>query len=117
MNSQDFRRRELIGLEVEVIESTCQEHLGIKGRVVDESKNTFTIEQGGREKMVPKDCCKFRFAEGEGSYERYEKRTNSYLAHAPSCIHPELGDSVSIMECRPLSKRVSYVVIENKKQG
>lgn len=64
MNSQDFRRRELIGLEVEVIESTCQEHLGIKGRVVDESKNTFTIEQAGREKMVPKDCCKFRFADG-----------------------------------------------------
>jgi len=68
MNSQDFRRRELIGLEVEVIESTCQEHLGIKGRVVDETKNTFTIEQGGREKMVPKDCCKFRFVEGEGVF-------------------------------------------------
>jgi len=50
-------------------------------------------------------------------YERYEKRTSSYLAHAPACMKMDLGDSVSIMECRPLSKRVSYVVIENKKQG
>ena len=67
MSSQDFRRRELIGLEVEVVESTCQEYLGIRGRVVDETKNTFTIEQAGRDKMVPKDCCKFRFADGEGT--------------------------------------------------
>jgi ribonuclease P protein subunit POP4 len=64
MSSGDFRRRELIGLEAEVVESTCDRYLGIRGRVVDESRNTLTIEQDGREKMVPKDCCRFKFYEG-----------------------------------------------------
>ena len=46
-------------------------------------------------------------------YERYEKRTNRYLAHLPSCIgEVAVGDSVRIMECRPLSKKVSFCVIE-----
>jgi small subunit ribosomal protein S17 len=48
-------------------------------------------------------------------YERYEKRTSKYLAHAPPCLQTKAGDTVTIMECRPLSKRVSYVMIENKK--
>ncbi|OGS44892.1 MAG: 30S ribosomal protein S17 [Euryarchaeota archaeon RBG_13_57_23] len=105
-----------IGLDVEAPKSPCKDQhcpfhgrLSVRGMVLDgivvsaKMQGTITVQ---REYMryVPK-------------YERYEKRTNSYLAHAPSCIHPELGDSVSIMECRPLSKRVSYVVIENKKQG
>jgi len=64
MSSGDFRRREFIGLGVEVVESTCKEYLGIRGRVVDETRNTLTIEQDGAEKMVPKDCCRFKFVDG-----------------------------------------------------
>jgi len=47
-------------------------------------------------------------------FERYEKRTSKYLAHMSPCMQAKLGDEVDIMECRPLSKRVSYVVIEKK---
>ena len=64
MSSTDIRRRELIGLEAEVVESTCDQYLGIRGRVVDESRNTLTIQQDGKDKMVPKDCCRFKFYEG-----------------------------------------------------
>ena len=64
MSVADFRRREFIGLEVEVLESTCQGYTGTRGRVVDETRNTLKIEQQGREKIVPKDCCEFRFDEG-----------------------------------------------------
>ncbi|DAC15248.1 MAG TPA: 30S ribosomal protein S17 [Candidatus Poseidoniales archaeon] len=47
-------------------------------------------------------------------YERYEKRTGTVAAHLPSCIgEVELGDRVKVMECRPLSKTVSFCVIEN----
>jgi small subunit ribosomal protein S17 len=49
-------------------------------------------------------------------YERLEKRTSRYLAHAPACLQAKVGDEVLIMECRPLSKRVSYVIVENKEQ-
>ena len=46
-------------------------------------------------------------------YERYEKRTRRYAAHLPSCIgEVESGESVRIMECRPLSKTVKFCVIE-----
>ena len=47
-------------------------------------------------------------------YERYEKRTSALSAHLPTCIGGvEVGDKVKIMECRPLSKTVSFCVIEN----
>lgn len=68
MSVDDFRRRELIGLSAEVLESTCGQYLEIRGKVVDESRNTLTIEQDGVEKTVPKDCCKFRFEEGSKTY-------------------------------------------------
>jgi len=46
-------------------------------------------------------------------YERYEKRTRRYAAHLPSCIGEiASGESVRIMECRPLSKTVKFCVIE-----
>jgi small subunit ribosomal protein S17 len=46
-------------------------------------------------------------------YERYERRTRKYIAHKPDCIKLEVGDKVRIMECRPLSKTKSFVVIEH----
>ena len=49
-------------------------------------------------------------------FERLEKRTSKYLAHSSPCMQAKIGDDVTIMECRPLSKRVSYVVIENKRK-
>ncbi len=45
-------------------------------------------------------------------YERYEKRTKRYLVHNPSCISAAKGDMVKIMECRPLSKNKSFVIIQ-----
>ncbi len=44
-------------------------------------------------------------------YERYEKRSSKYKAHAPPCLEVKGGDVVLIAECRPLGKTVSYVVV------
>jgi len=44
-------------------------------------------------------------------YQRYEKRTSRYLAHIPPCIDCEVGDMVKIMECRPISKAKTFVVL------
>ena len=50
-------------------------------------------------------------------YQRYEKRTSRLAAHLPACIgEPEIGDRVKVMECKPLSKTVSYCVIEMGKE-
>lgn len=45
-------------------------------------------------------------------YERFEKRTHNYAVHNPPCMDVKRGDLVRIMECRPLSKSKSFVVIE-----
>jgi len=44
-------------------------------------------------------------------YERYEKRTSKMHAHLPPCIDARAGDKVRIVECRPISKTISFVVI------
>jgi small subunit ribosomal protein S17 len=101
-----------IGLDVEKPKGACKDshcpfhgQLSIRGTVLSgtvvstKMQTTVAVE---REYMryLPK-------------FERYEKRTSKYLAHAPPCLQTKIGDKVRIMECRPLSKRVSYVVIEN----
>ncbi|HID15568.1 MAG TPA: 30S ribosomal protein S17 [Candidatus Atribacteria bacterium] len=49
-------------------------------------------------------------------YKRYEKRRSRIPAHNPPCINAKEGDKVKIMECRPLSKTVSFVVIEKMEE-
>ena len=58
MNKSDIMRSELIGLDVLVLSAPFS---GISGRVVDETKNTFTIASAGTERMVPKPGNEFRF--------------------------------------------------------
>ena len=45
-------------------------------------------------------------------YNRYETRKSKISAHQPGCIDLVVGDTVRAMECRPLSKSKSFVVIE-----
>jgi len=43
---------------------------------------------------------------------RYERRHSSIPSHNPPCIDAKEGDHVVIAECRPLSKTVSFVIVE-----
>ncbi|WP_421078426.1 ribonuclease P protein component 1 [Methanothermococcus sp. Ax23] len=60
---QNILRHELIGLNVEIVKSSNLSLVGIKGKVVDESRNTFVIERfdNGKEIRIPKDVAVFRF--------------------------------------------------------
>jgi small subunit ribosomal protein S17 len=44
-------------------------------------------------------------------YSRYERRRSKKHAHLPPCIEVKVGDKVKVIECRPLSKTVSCVVV------
>ncbi|MFX1481655.1 MAG: 30S ribosomal protein S17 [Promethearchaeota archaeon] len=44
-------------------------------------------------------------------YSRYERRRSKKLAHLPSCIEVKVGDTVKVVDCRPISKNVSAVVV------
>lgn len=67
----DLKRHELIGLEVEIVSSTHKGYVGIRGRVVDETKRMLVIESGGADKKIPKGSCVFEFVDG-GKRERVE---------------------------------------------
>lgn len=61
----DLKRHELIGLEVEIVGSTHQGFVGMKGRVVDETKRMLVIDVGGADKKIPKGICVFEFMNGD----------------------------------------------------
>ena len=44
-------------------------------------------------------------------YSRYERRRSKKHAHLPPCIDVSIGDMVKVVECRPISKTVSSVVV------
>jgi small subunit ribosomal protein S17 len=45
-------------------------------------------------------------------YDRFKSAKSKISAHNPPCINAKTGDMVRIMECRKLSRTVSFVVTE-----
>jgi small subunit ribosomal protein S17 len=99
-----------IGINVNPPERKCEDpkcawhgKLPVRGRIFSgivkssKSHNTAIVEWGYH-KMIPK-------------YESYERRKTRVTAHNPSCIHAREGDTVTIAECRSLSKTKHFVVV------
>lgn len=57
----DIVRFELIGLEAKIHRSSNPENIGISGRVVDETRNTFSLLRDGRRRIIPKQSSLFHF--------------------------------------------------------
>ncbi len=102
-----------IGLSVNAPKDKCNSRkcpfhgtLPVRGRVFngivisDKSKDTVIVEWDYFN-FIPK-------------YERYERKKTRILAHNPSCINAKKGDSVTIAECRPISKKKNFVVVEKE---
>ncbi|MDD2678726.1 MAG: 30S ribosomal protein S17 [Candidatus Nanoarchaeia archaeon] len=47
-------------------------------------------------------------------YERFASKKTRIKAHNPDCIKAKEGDTVTIMETRPISKTKSFVVIQKE---
>jgi ribonuclease P protein subunit POP4 len=54
INKKNFMLHELIGLHTQVVESSNADSVGISGRIIDETRNTLTIDAIGREKKLVK---------------------------------------------------------------
>ena len=79
--------------------------LRLRGQVLEG-----TVSSLGMQKTITIERNNVRYME---KYERFEKRTSILSAHLPACIgEVSIGDTVKVMECRPLSKTVSFCVIE-----
>ena len=68
--SRETRAMEYIGLEAFVLKSPSKNRIGISGKVVDETKNTFSIEQkNGKVARIPKKNTGFLFRKGKEKFE------------------------------------------------
>ena len=61
LNKKRLARSELIGLDVKIIESENSFNKGIKGKIIDETKNMFIIKTKETRKKIIKDQCVFEF--------------------------------------------------------
>ena len=96
--------------EVECKDAKCPFHgqLKVRGKIIDGIVAS--------DKMQKTITVTTNYLYYQKKYRRYEKRTGRHHAHNPECIAAKAGDRVKIAECRPLSKTVSFVVIE-KEEG
>ena len=72
---KDLVRHELIGLDVEVVESTNSDAVGVKGKVINETRNMLVIETANKEeKSFVKEQCTFLFTLPTGGEVEIEGR-------------------------------------------
>ena len=102
------------GLEVVAPKKKCQDdrcpfhgHLKVRGRLlsgkaVSAPGKSFAVIQMEYLHMVAK-------------FSRGERRRSRVSAHVPPCIEVREGDEVTLGECRPLSKTISFVVVASRR--
>ena len=100
-----------IGLNVKAPDESCNDNncpfhgsLPVRGQILNGIVSSTKMQ---RTVQVKKEYMHYI-----PKYERYEKRTSAYTAHCPPCIKTKVGDNVRIAECRPLSKTISFVIVE-----
>ena len=60
MNLETISEYDLIGQEITVTQSKNKEIVGLKGKVIMETKNMITVKTDNGKKNIPKDICQFR---------------------------------------------------------
>ncbi|GAB4316692.1 MAG: 30S ribosomal protein S17 [Promethearchaeota archaeon] len=79
-------------------------HLKVRGRIL---KGTVVST-----KMVKTIVLQREYVTFDHKYRRYARNRSKVSAHLPDCMEVSEGDVVTIMECRPISKTVAFVVID-----
>ncbi len=89
-NNRNIVLHELIGLDAEVVDSRDRSQIGLKGRVIRETKNLLYLLHESKTRRIVKITSTFRFAVGKESfvvdgreinfrpYERTEKALKFY---------------------------------------
>ncbi len=88
------------------IDSNCPFHgsLPVRGRVLDGLVISAKMEKTA---IIRRDYLQY-----VPKYKRFERRHSHIPAHSPPCLNIKEGDKVKIAECRPLTKTVSFVIVE-----
>jgi small subunit ribosomal protein S17 len=106
------RRARDIGLDVRAPKARCEDRhcpfhgrLPVRGQVLEG-----TVVSTGMQRTAVVERTLLHYV---AKFERYEKRRRRYLAHAPPCLNVPVGHRVRIAETRPLSKLVSFCIVED----
>ncbi len=78
LRKEKLIRHELIGLHVNVIHSSNPTHIGIRGKVIDETKNMLMISNGVKNKWIQKDLAIYRFTFPDKSFVDVEGKKIQY---------------------------------------
>jgi small subunit ribosomal protein S17 len=78
--------------------------LSVRGRVLDG-----VVVSAKMDKTV---VVERKYLQFSPKFVRYERRHSHIPSHNPPCLDVKEGERVRIAECRPLSKTVSFVVVE-----
>jgi len=99
-----------IGIDVPAPPASCQDahcpfhgKLSVRGQLFE---GTVVLARMARTVVVEREYLRYL-----QKFERYEKRTKRFKAHSPPCLGLKAGDRVTIIECRPLAKTVSFVAV------
>ena len=64
MNLETISEYDLIGQEITITQSKNEEIVGLKGKVIMETKNMITVKTDNGKKNIPKDICQFSNSQG-----------------------------------------------------
>lgn len=62
ITKKNIHKHELIGLPAEIVSATHKGYVGVKGLIVDETKNTLVLEVDNAEKIIPKKGTRFKLS-------------------------------------------------------
>jgi small subunit ribosomal protein S17 len=100
-----------IGLQVKVPKSECSDDLcpfhgvlSVRGKLV---QGKVVSAKAPKTVVVQQEFPRFDI-----KLKRYARSQSKLHAHRPQCIDVKEGDIVLTAECRPISKSVSFVVLE-----
>jgi len=103
------------GLSLKKPKKTCDDPncpfhgtLSIRGRVLEGTVISSKMEKTA---VVRRDYLHYI-----PKFKRYERRHGHIAVHNPPCINAKEGDWVKIAECRPVSKTVSFTIVEKQEE-
>lgn len=97
---QSVEKKDAPATEKTVAQSTFRTHgRTFTGKVVSDKMHRTVTVQWERRHYVPK-------------YQRYQRRYSKVKAHNPDEIDAKVGDIVTVMETKPISKTKNFVVIK-----
>lgn len=74
MRKEDILFHTFIGIRVEVVNSSSRALIGLKGTVIDETKNMLVVETASGRKRIQKVACTFRFETDGGQVDVHGKK-------------------------------------------